>query len=152
MKLLYEILVPTMYGDTLTPIGTKHHKKWDERVQAISGGLTILSPARGKWIFKGVEYPERVIPVRIMCTESEMDEIVSITMSHYRQKAVMYYVLSTQVKIVTRQQSEDIEAVRLAKSRGWWLVGHKNVSCYWYNGTEERTIDWDKPLITQVPD
>jgi hypothetical protein len=104
MKLLYEILVPTMYGDSLAPIGTKHHKKWDERVQAISGGLTILSPARGKWIFKGVEYPERVIPVRIMCTEPEMNKIVSITMSHYRQKAVMYYVLSNHVRIVTRDQ------------------------------------------------
>ena len=103
MKLLYEILVPTMYGDTLQPIGTKHHKKWDERVQAISGGLTILSPAKGKWIYKGVEYPERVLPVRIMCTETDMKKIVKITMEHYRQKAVMFYVLSTNVQIIHRE-------------------------------------------------
>jgi hypothetical protein len=103
MKLLYEILVPTMFGDTQTPIGTRHHKHWDVRVQAISGGLTILSPARGKWIYKGIEYPERVIPVRIMCTEPEIKEIVRITIEHYRQKAVMYYVLSNDVHIVHRE-------------------------------------------------
>lgn len=102
MKVLYEVLVPTMYGDTQTPIGTRHHKHWDVRVQAISGGLTILSPARGKWIYKGVEYPERVIPVRIMCTEPQINEIVRITIEHYRQEAVMYYVLSNDVHIVHR--------------------------------------------------
>lgn len=101
MKLLYEILVPTRYGDgKMSPIKTRHHKKWDERIQAISGGMTILSSARGKWTFQGVEYPEKVIPVRIMCTEAQMKKIVEITISHYRQKAVMYYVLSNQVFIV----------------------------------------------------
>ena len=103
MKFLYEILVPTRYGDTLTPIKTKHHKKWDIRVQSISGGLTILSPAQGKWIYKGVEYPEKVIPVRIMCTEPQIKEIIKITIKHYRQNAVMYYVLSNNVYIVHRE-------------------------------------------------
>lgn len=103
MKFLYEILVPTMFGDTQTPIGTRHHKSWDTRVQRISGGLTVLSPARGKWIYKGVEYPERVIPVHIMCTEPEMKQIVKLTMEHYRQNAIMYYVLSNDVHIVHRE-------------------------------------------------
>jgi len=105
VKKLYEILVPTQYGDTLKPIKTRHHKVWDERVQKISGGLTILSPGKGKWIYKGVEYPERVIPVRIMCSEEQMGEIVKITIQHYRQKAVMYYVLSNEVYIV---HAEDV--------------------------------------------
>lgn len=100
MKILYEILVPTIYGDTLKPIRTRHHKKWDERVQAITGGMTILASARGKWVFQGVEYPEKVIPVRIMCNEAQMKRIVQITIEHYRQKAVMYYVLSNQVFVV----------------------------------------------------
>jgi len=107
MKLLYEILVPTRYGDIPTnPISTKHHKRWDDRVQAISGGLTILSPAKGKWIYKGVEYPEKVIPVRIMCTEKEIKQIIKITMEHYRQESVMYYVLSNEVHIVKREEIE----------------------------------------------
>ena len=105
MKHLYEVLVPTIYGDTLKPIKTKHHKVWDARVQKISGGLTILSPSKGKWIFKGVEFPERVIPVRVMCEPNEMKEIVKITLEHYRQKAVMYYVLSNDVHVV---HAEDI--------------------------------------------
>lgn len=101
MKVLYEILIPTRYGDgKMSPIRTRHHKQWDDRVQAISGGMTILSSARGKWTFKGVEYPEKVIPVRIMCTKPQMNRIVEITMQHYRQKAVMYYVLSNEVFVV----------------------------------------------------
>jgi hypothetical protein len=100
VNILYEILVPTIYGDTLKPIRTRHHKKWDERVQDITGGMTILAAARGKWICDGIEYPEKVIPVRIMCNEAQMKRIVQITLEHYRQKAVMYYVLSSQVFIV----------------------------------------------------
>ncbi len=100
---LYEILVPTMYGDTIKPIRTKHHKKWDERVKKLSGGLTILTPGKGIWVHEGVDYSERVIPVRIMCEEDVMKKIVEITLQHYRQKAVMYYVLSTECYIVNNQ-------------------------------------------------
>jgi hypothetical protein len=93
---LYEILVPTIYGDTIKPIRTKHHKNWDKLIQKLSGGLTILSPGRGVWIHNGTEYIEKVIPVRIHCSEAIMQKIVQITLRHYRQKAVMYYVLSTE--------------------------------------------------------
>src|SRR4029078_5639972 len=104
MKILYEILIPTVFGDTLKPISTSHHKKWDNYVQKITGGLTILSPAKGKWIYKGTMYPERVIPVREMCDKSEImfhdiestgmyykhdiTNIIHFTLKHYRQKAV----------------------------------------------------------------
>ena len=118
MKVLYEILVPTIYGDTMKPIRTAHHKEWDKYIQSITGGLTILSSARGKWTHEGVEYPEKVIPVRVMVEEklvpdepneiygsshretSQIDKIVQFTLSHYRQKAVMYYLISNQVNIV----------------------------------------------------
>lgn len=116
MKVLYEILVPTMYGDTVKPIRTRHHKNWDKEVIKITGGMTILKPAQGRWVDEGVEYPERVIPVRVMCEEkeispvaphwqlridkSQIEKIVALTMKHYRQKAVMYYVVSNQVNIV----------------------------------------------------
>ncbi len=97
---LYEVLVPTIYGDTMKPIKTKHHKRWDERVKKISGGLTILTPGKGVWVHEGKDYIERVIPVRIMCDEKSIKKIVEITLQHYRQKAVMYYVLSTECFIV----------------------------------------------------
>ena len=99
-KNLYEILVPTMYGmPEVKPIRTKHHKEWDKKVQQITGGLTILSPGIGKWTYKGVEYPERVIPVRIICTYFEILKIVDMTIKHYRQKAVMHYLVSSDVNI-----------------------------------------------------
>lgn len=99
-RLLYEILVPTKYGDTLGPISTKHHKNWDAKVRSISGGLTILKPAKGQWVFQQELFEERVIPVRIMATERQMHKIVQFTLQHYRQKAVMYYVISTDCRIV----------------------------------------------------
>jgi hypothetical protein len=116
MKVLYEIFVPTLYGDNLKPIRTRHHKNWDKFVQGITGGLTILSSAKGKWVENGVEFPEKIIPVRVMCDETEIPsigygsypnydksqirDIIKFTLKHYRQKAVMYYVVSNDVKIV----------------------------------------------------
>jgi len=115
MKVLYEILVPTIYGDTMRPIRTAHHKEWDKQVISITGGMTILSSARGKWTHEGVEYPEKVIPVRVMVEErekecrdfngkvqydkSQITRIIKFTLSHYRQKAVMFYVVSNDVQI-----------------------------------------------------
>lgn len=100
MNNLYEILIPTKYGDNLKPVKTVHHKEWDKKIQSITGGLTILAPAKGKWIHKGIEYPERVIPVRIMCPPDKIDDIIKFTIKHYRQLAVMYYVISNKVFIV----------------------------------------------------
>jgi len=119
MKVLYEILVPTIYGDTMKPIRTVHHKEWDKVVMKITGGMTILSSARGKWTHEGVEYPEKVIPVRVMVDEperispacfmgmepttiidrSQIEKIIDFTLKHYRQKAVMYYMISNHVVI-----------------------------------------------------
>jgi hypothetical protein len=116
MKVLYEILVPTIYGDTLKPIRTRHHKEWDKQVMKITGGMTILSSANGKWTHEGVEYPEKVIPVRVMVEENpdfyiggelqhtQIDKIVYLTMTHYRQKAVMYYLISKDVQVVYAQE------------------------------------------------
>lgn len=122
MKVLYEILVPTQYGYPVAkPIRTVHHKQWDKFVKKVTGGLTILSPAKGIWVNEGIDYPEKVIPVRVMCEEdpepitvgagcpepesypeyyskeSQIDKIIDFTLLHYRQKAVMYYVISNQV-------------------------------------------------------
>lgn len=97
---LYEILVPTMYGDTLKPIRTKHHRVWDVKVQKLTGGLTIFPPGKGIWVDKAIVYAERVIPVRIMCEHETMMDIVYMTIEHYRQKCVMYYVLSDGCNIV----------------------------------------------------
>lgn len=100
MKKLFEILVPTKYGDTKKPISTKHHKNWDKYVQKISGGLTLMPVGKGKWNFNDEEYHERIIPVRVMCDEKHIDGIINFTLNHYRQISVMYYVVSTDVKLI----------------------------------------------------
>lgn len=101
---LYEILVPTIYGDTLKPIRTKHHKKWDERVKKMAGGLTIMHPAKGHWVHQGKDFEERVIPVRVQCTARQIFRIAAITCQHYRQKAVMFYQISQNSYIMKAEE------------------------------------------------
>lgn len=95
-------MVPTLYGDTEKPIRTKHHKKWDEYVRNITGGLTITGVSKGQWVdpSTGSLWLERIIPVQIACTPKQIEKIIEFTLNHYRQKAVMYCVLSNEVKIV----------------------------------------------------
>ena len=91
---LYEILVPCRWNDGC-PIRTRHHREWDRKVREVSKGLTILKPGKGIWTNEGAVYEERIIPVRVSCTEEEMEQIADITIAHYEQIAVMFYIVST---------------------------------------------------------
>ena len=99
---LYEILIPTKYGDGdgQKSIRKRHHLCWDKYIQTITGGLTIMSTGKGVWIHNGEEIREKVIPVRIMCGENEITKIAKFTLTHYRQKAVMYYQVTNYVRII----------------------------------------------------
>jgi len=90
---LYEILVPCQWNDA-RPVRTRHHREWDKRIRTVAGGLTILKPAKGQWVNNDEMYEDRVIPVRIFCTQKQIEKIGNITIEHYEQKAVMYYQLS----------------------------------------------------------
>ena len=93
---LWEILVPTVRNDG-RPIRTRFHRVWDDKVRAISKGLTILPPAIGQWVNDDEKlYKERMIPVRIMCTREQIDEIVDMTLKYYEQEAVLAYRISTE--------------------------------------------------------
>lgn len=64
MRYLYEILVPTMMerDGKISPIKTRYHRVWDDKVRAISNGLTILPPAKGQWVAPDGElFKERMI-------------------------------------------------------------------------------------------
>ncbi len=90
---LYEILVPTeMVRDGKTvPIKTRYHRVWDERVRAIAGGITVLTPAKGQWVSPtGQFFSEKMIPVRIACSPDEMREISDMTAGYYNQQAILY--------------------------------------------------------------
>lgn len=103
---LWEILVPTeMVNDhgSLRPIKTRFHRVWDQKVKNITGGLTIMAPAKGIWVNDeedGKEYRERMIPVKIMCSLDQIEMIASMTRKYYKQKAVLFYRVSDYVRII----------------------------------------------------
>ena len=99
MKELWEILVPCQ-TNTGTPIRTRQHREWDTRVRRITGGLTVMTPAKGQWVCPDGElFCERMIPVRIAATREQMDVIADMTAAFYDQIAVMFYLISNEVII-----------------------------------------------------
>lgn len=107
---LWEILVPTQWNDG-TPIKLAHHKVWDKNIKALTGGITILVPAKGQWISaEGVTFNERMIPVRFAVDELnerhiEMTviRIMQFTCQHYDQEAIMCYKVSDKCWITDRK-------------------------------------------------
>lgn len=97
---LWEILVPTQFEDTRKPVSKRHHKEWDKYVRKLAGGLTILRPAKGQWVYQGKVYEDRVIPVRVACDERIMEKVALFTKNHYRQIQVMYYKISNETFFV----------------------------------------------------
>jgi hypothetical protein len=96
-KMVWEIYVPTISNDG-KPFRLRHHRVWDSRVHRITGGLTILTPCKGFWVDKEDEklHNERMIPVRIVCSEKDIIRIMEITKEHYKQIDVLAYKISEQ--------------------------------------------------------
>jgi len=102
---LWEILVPQFWNPDTNGIAVaiedEHHYAWDEYVRSLANGLTILKPVKGQWVSPdGDVLKEPMIPVRIVCDDHTMHEIILFTLSHYEQKAVMAYRLSNDVRLV----------------------------------------------------
>ncbi len=96
---LYEILVPCQTNQG-KPIRTRQHREWDRRVRLVTGGLTILPPAKGQWMSPSGElFAERMIPVRIAASYLQMETIADMTAKFYEQEAVMFYEISDNVVI-----------------------------------------------------
>jgi len=97
LPLMWEILVPTCSNEG-KPYRTRYHRVWDERVKKISGGLTILTPTKGKWVSpNGEEFHEKMIPVRIICNREEIELIIDMTMEYYDQEAILAYKIADEV-------------------------------------------------------
>lgn len=100
MKNLYEILVPQAdnFGNFI-PVAI--HNIWDDQVKKIAGGITINRSVKGSWKSPEGHYvTERMIPVTIMCSESEIVEIARMTKQFYHQDAVMFYMVSHNTYII----------------------------------------------------
>lgn len=99
-KMMWEILVPTVKPNTNGEkfFTTRYHKVWDEKVRSITGGLTIMSPAKGQWVSPhGMLFEERMIPVRIVASKGQIEEVMDFTLCYYRQEAVLCYKVSDEV-------------------------------------------------------
>ena len=96
---LWEILVPSFYPNG-AKIEVAYHRIWDNKVRKIAGGLTIFQPTRGQWLSLDKHlFAEKMIPVRVGCTKSQIQKIADFTADHYKQKAVMYYLVSDKIFI-----------------------------------------------------
>lgn len=96
---LFEILVPVTNRVTGRKIPVKVHREWDYFVRSVSGGLTLLGPVKGQWLYKP-SYSlseEKMIPVRISCTREEFDRIMEYTRTHYNQLVIFGYKISDEV-------------------------------------------------------
>ena len=102
-KALWELLVPTQMerkDKKIWNITTRYHRVWDKKVRDISGGLTVLRPAKGHWVSPTKEvFVERMIPVRIYCNKEEIMKISDFTAEYYNQEAIMFYKISDEVYI-----------------------------------------------------
>lgn len=88
-------------GDPINKITMYHHKKWDDKVRSIAGGLTVMRTAKGEWVNDTNHlYRERMIPVRIVCTLNEIKELAVWTKTHYEQEAILFYKISDEVYFV----------------------------------------------------
>jgi hypothetical protein len=104
MSSLWEILVPTVRRVGGKPYTTRFHRVWDSKVREISGGLTVLTPAKGQWVAPtGELHSERMIPVRIVASREQIDRIIDLTIVYYDQLAVLCYKLSDEVIVKHRE-------------------------------------------------
>ena len=104
MRLLWEILVPTIRRVGGKPYKTRYHRVWDSKVREISGGLTILPVNKGQWISpKGELFVERMIPVRFLATREEAHKIVDLSLEYYDQLAILCYAVSNDVILKTKE-------------------------------------------------
>src|ERR1044072_2571059 len=103
-KKMFTLLVPTERRSDGKPIRTRFHRVWDEKVRAISGGLTILPPVKGQWLSPTHElFKERMIPVSFIATEDEKDQIVAMTAEYYDQLAIHCWEISSNVTMYERK-------------------------------------------------
>ena len=103
---LWEILVPRQFNSG-KPVSTRHHQEWDRKVIKLTGGLTIGSAVKGKWSNdESILFYDGNIPVRLMCSEEIIEEVALMTIEHYRQEAVMFYLVSSTARVVAASKEQ----------------------------------------------
>jgi hypothetical protein len=95
---LWQILIPTSMDGGEIPLD--HHAMWDAQVCILAGGLTILKGVKGKWNSpEDNTVHEGMIPVLVCCTSEQLDAILDFTLTHYKQREVLSFKISDEVRI-----------------------------------------------------
>lgn len=121
---LWEILVPTT-SNSGKPFSVHHHRLWDQMVERLAGGLTLIQPVRGTWVDPTTNetFVERMIPVRIMCTREQIIEICKETARFYDQRAVLASLVADQSVLVTnpnvRETTVTVDEQIAALAKPW---------------------------------
>lgn len=104
-RYMWEILVPAQWTDG-SEVSVDHHHVWDTFVNGhAKGGMTIFRSVRGRWDHEGEEVHEAMIPVRLLCSGKAIEEIITFTLSHYHQVAVLAYCISQDVRLRYAEQT-----------------------------------------------
>lgn len=96
---LYEILVPVQN------ISIIHHRAWVLKVCTIAGGGFI----NNRWLKDcetWINLNQQVTSVKIFATHEQMKAIANFTLKHYQQKFVMYYIISNNIQIISRETDD----------------------------------------------
>ena len=98
---LWEILVPAESGGKEIPV--EFHWEWDKKIRELTGGLSIMKPMKGHWVSDSNDiFAEKIIPVRIACTQVQIYDIAKMTQEYYNQDAIMLYKVSDMVLFFER--------------------------------------------------
>jgi hypothetical protein len=80
---MWEILLPATGRDGKT-ISVEYHRGWVDRVKHIGEPLMVGSIKSGKgWFGKSEIFGTEVIPVRFLCSQSDIERILQVTLGRY---------------------------------------------------------------------
>jgi hypothetical protein len=102
-KYFWKIFVPVNNNEGIK-FSLTYHQEWDKKVRSITGGLTVFKTSKGQFVMGDVVFHDRMIPVEIYCTESQIDQIIQITMEYYHQEAILCTRVSDLIKLVKKSK------------------------------------------------
>ncbi len=73
-----------------------HHGTFIRKVLTVAGGYSWLPEIDGAWVNSHCEVvKEKMIPIRVACTDENIKEIASFAKQHYEQEAIFVLEIGT---------------------------------------------------------
>lgn len=91
---LYEILIPVANNDG-KEFPEKYRQAFIDFIGILVGGVTVYPVVDGQWYEGENRYAEKMIPVRINCTDKEIDAIAWEAKKTFEQKKIFVATIGT---------------------------------------------------------